>query len=416
MSAHALLSPSSAARWMACPGSVAACEGLPDKSSEFADEGTAAHELAALCLVEGGTAADRIGLKIHAGRDGRVFTVDVDMATHVQAYVDYVRALVQSTGGELLVEQRLSIEHITGEPGARGTADAVILADGELIVADLKYGRGVPVDADDNPQLQIYALAALREFCALGDFRAVRLVIHQPRLGSVSEWAQPVAELEQFGQAAWNAAVDTRAADAPRVPGEKQCKFCRAKANCPSLAARVQQEVGADFEDLTAFDRAHTEAWTQKRETMPADQLGAALAAVDLIEMWCKAVRGEVETRLLAGVPVPGWKLVQGKRGNRRWTSEEEAEAVLKAMRVKHDQMYDYSLISPTTAEKLAKGNFIGPRQWPKVAALITQAEGKPSVAPETDKRPALVLSAVADDFDTVATEPSQEEAVSDLV
>lgn len=413
MSAHALLSPSSAARWMACPGSVAACEGLPDKSSEFADEGTAAHELAALCLVEGGTAADRIGLKIAAGREGRVFTVDVDMATHVQAYVDYVRALVQSTGGELLVEQRLSIEHITGEPGARGTADAVILADGELIVADLKYGRGVPVDADDNPQLQIYALAALREFCALGDFQAVRLVIHQPRLGSVSEWAQPVADLEQFGQVAWNAAVDTRAADAPRVPGEKQCKFCRAKANCPALAARVQQEVGADFDVIATSSQAQVVAPVK---TSAADDLARALAAADLIEAWLKAVRAEVETRLLAGVPVPGWKLVQGKRGNRRWTSEEEAEAVLKAMRVKHDQMYDYSLISPTTAEKLAKGNFIGPRQWPKVAALITQAEGKPSVAPESDKRPALVLSAVADDFESVATEPSQEEAVSDLV
>ncbi|RYF45629.1 MAG: DUF2800 domain-containing protein, partial [Comamonadaceae bacterium] len=119
----------------------------------------------------------------------------------------------------------------------------------------------------------------------------------------------------------------------------------------------------------------------------------------------------EVETRLLAGQPVPGFKLVQGKKGNRQWTSKEEAEALLKAMRVKHDQMYDYTVISPTTAEKLAKAEVIGPRQWPKVVALITQSEGKPSVAPESDKRPALAIAAAAEDFDDVSAVSTTQQA-----
>jgi len=402
MSSHAVLSPSSAARWMACPGSVALCDGVPDKSSDFADEGTDAHELAALCLTTGANADAHLGATMGKGN-----VVDRDMATHVQAYLDYVRDVVHSTGGELLVEQRLPIDHITGEPGAHGTADTVILADSELIVVDLKYGRGVSVGAEHNPQLQIYALAALEQFALLGDFTTARLVIHQPRLGSVSEWPTPISDLQTFGRQATEAAAATRQAGAPLVAGGSQCKFCRAKANCPALAARVQEAVGADFENLTSFDRGHTVAWTQKREQMSADELGTALAAADLIELWLKAVRAEVETRLLAGQAVPGFKLVQGKRGNRAWSSKEEAEAVLKAMRVKHDQMYEYSLISPTTAEKLQKDNVIGPRQWPKLAALITQAEGKPSVAPESDKRPALVLAAAADDFEDVSSEPS---------
>lgn len=390
MSTHAQRSPSGASGWLECAGWAS-----DPKGSKYADEGTAAHELAAQCLTSGTDTRDHLGLPITVGEN--TFTVDDEMVLAVGDYVSYVRDVVKGTGtgGELLVEQKLSIEAITGEPGAKGTSDAVILAPSELIITDLKYGRGVPVEADDNPQLQIYALGAIDEFSLAHDFTTVRMVIHQPRLGAVSEWVQTVEQLEAFRTTVQKRIEIHDANPDARNPGTKQCQWCAQKATCSALARKVQDEVGVDFDDLT-----------KPVTPTDSDALGKALAAADLIEAWLKAVRAETESRLLAGQPVPGFKLVQGKKGNRKWTSEQEAEAALKAMRVKHDQMYDYSVISPTSAEKLAKAEVIGPRQWPKLAALITQADGKPSVAPESDKRPALVMSAVADDFTDVTASP----------
>lgn len=390
MAAHAQRSPSGAAGWLACAGWTS-----DDQGSKYANEGTAAHELAARCLTEGSDTRAHLGLAIEVEDD--TFIVDDEMALAVGDYVSYVRDVVKTTGGELLVEQRLPIQAITGEVDAHGTSDTVILAPGELIIADLKYGRGVAVEADNNPQLQIYALAAMDEFSLAHDFSTVRMVIHQPRLGAVSEWVQTVEQLEAFRTHVGQRIQIHDANPDARNPGTKQCQWCAKKATCAELARKVQDEIGADFDDLSAGKPVENVP-----AMLPDVNLASAMAAADLIESWLKAVRAEVESRLLAGQPVPGFKLVQGKKGNRKWTSEQEAEAALKAMRVKHDQMYDYSVISPTSAEKLAKAEVIGKRQWPKLQALITQADGKPSVAPETDKRPALVMSAVADDFTDV--------------
>jgi hypothetical protein len=383
---HAQLSPSSAVRWMVCPGSVELCKDLPDSSSSHADDGTAAHELGEKILL--GTAGEggkgMLGLKAENG-----VRVTSDMLTEVLKYTGYVQDIVAATGGTLMVEQRLPIGHLTGEQGAHGTSDTVILAGTELIVVDLKFGMGLRVDADFNPQLQIYALAALEEFGLAQDFETVRMVIHQPRLNHVSEWTQTVAEMAVFADEVARAAKATEFG-AALVPSTKGCKWCRAKATCPAL----RQEVLDTFENVEPESATH-------------DKLGWVMAKADLIEGWVKAIRAETERRLFAGIAVPGFKLVQGKRGNRAWSNPEEAEAALKAMKVKLLDMYDLELVSPTTISKRlvqwsdsegeAREPILGPRQQKKVLGLITQKDGSPSVAPDSDKRPALALSAEAD-------------------
>jgi hypothetical protein len=185
------------------------------------------------------------------------------------------------------------------------------------------------------------------------------------------------------------------------VPSEKACKYCKAKAIsgalCPALTQHVMAVVTDDFVDLDA-DIAPQIAHAAER-TSDDVTLGRLLAAVPIVEIWCKAVRAQVEAQLFAGATVPGWKLVQGKRGNRQWKDEAEAETTLKTMRLKVEEMYDMKVISPTTVEKIfgAKGSAPSVKRWNKLQDLIVQKDGSPSVAPESDKRPALVINPVSD-------------------
>jgi len=381
MSAHAQLSPSSAVRWMSCPGSVRMCEGIPDTSSDASLEGTMMHTVSAHCLTRGTDAAGYVG--VTDAETGLI--LQAEQAQAIQTYVDTVRDIVKTTGGELLVEQRLSIWHMTGEEDAHGTADAVIMTMDELIVIDAKFGRGVAVDAEENPQLMMYAAAALVEHELAYDFERVRMMIVQPRLNAMPEWTLDVFEMNDFMVKVQLMAELTRQPDAPLMPSAKGCQWCRAKATCPAITKTVMD----DFDTVVP-------------ETADERDLARIMANADMIEKWVKAVRAEVERRLLAGEPVHGYKLVQGKKGNRQWADPDAAEETLKSMRIKHDQMYDYKLASPTSIEKLAKAGDVGPRQWTKIQDLITQSEGQPSVAPESDKRPALVTSATASEFDDV--------------
>ncbi|EXI92408.1 MAG: PD-(D/E)XK nuclease superfamily protein [Candidatus Accumulibacter sp. BA-94] len=244
MAKHALMSPSSAERWMCCPGSVPLTQNLPDESSPFAAEGSCAHEVAARCLEENQSASIFIGRRFHD------IVVTAEMAEHVDAYTQAVRDYRQHPSDELLIEVALPIEVITGEADARGTADAVVLSFGkqEVSVIDLKYGRGVRVQAEQNLQLIIYALAVLALYGVIADWQTVRLVIVQPRAGGVSEWVIAVGELEAYANQLRLAAERVRQAlsDGPTHflnPGEKACRWCRAKAICPALSAQVLKDV-----------------------------------------------------------------------------------------------------------------------------------------------------------------------------
>lgn len=404
---HAILSASGAPGWMRCYGKLAMEKGFPESSSKYADEGTAAHEVASMCLEQGQDAAAFVGRMIQV-KDRDSWEVTEEMAEAVQVYVDLVRGL----GGELMVEQKVDYTRYILDEGhdpsmsAYGTSDALVVVGNELIVVDYKHGRGVKVDAEENEQLMLYALGCYDVASLAYEIETVRLMIVQPRANNISEWTLSVDDLMQFGMkakiAARHAAHQYEGNAEPKLtPGEKQCRFCKAKAVCPALGAAITETVDSNAAGPEEFANLEVDTVDIIADHHELD-LAEAMAKVDLIEGWCKAVRAEVERRLLEGKEVEGFKLVQGRKGARAWANPEEAELALKAMRLKQDVMYDLKLISPTTAEKLAKAGTIGTRQWPKVQALITQAEGGPSVAPASDPRAAIKVAVTPDDFSVV--------------
>jgi hypothetical protein len=385
MVAHAKLGASNAHRWLACPGSVAAEDGLPNTSSPFAEEGTVAHELAECVLNMAYLPPEHVELKDWAAyatvKSNEFLDLYEDevMADFVRVYVEYVNNLAAGAD-HVEIEARVSYQQWVS--GGFGTADAVILKGETLHICDLKYGMGVRVDAEENPQGMLYALGAFYEFDMLSDIKHVQIHIIQPRLDHISQWEISVPDLLRWAEWVKQRAEETLAADAPRVPGKKQCRFCRAKASCAALQKMTQDIILADFDDLEHMPKANT---------LTDDQMRRALEAKSLIEAWLGAVEGLVRERLGNGVEFPGYKLVEGK-SNRQW-SDDGAAAVRLADLIGNDKTYaPRKLISPTQAEKI-----LGKKGAAEIADLITKPSGAPTLAHETDKRPAINIS--AEDF-----------------
>lgn len=418
---HARLGPSGWDWWSRCPGAPVLTAGLPRTTSKYAAEGTAAHEVADLCLkqlLDCGIVETHMYLGETFHVEGYDIVVDLEMVEAVYDYINTVREFVGSNG-TLLPEQQVPIGHLTGEPGAEGTSDCIgITADGKrLIVIDLKYGKGVAVDAKDNGQGRIYALGALHKFGMIYDeIEEVEIVIIQPRLDSVSSEILTVAALKAFGEevevaAAAVALEDAVWAEAPGdptrltlTPGEKQCRFCSAKGVCPALRSEVSDSLAvvastaADFADLTLPKQAAAVAINPE---IDVERLAEFMRAVPLIEAAISGVRAEVERRLFDGQTVPGYYLGVGKAGNRVW-KDEEAAARMLVRNVKKANAYEMKLLSPAKAEKLIKK--VDPKVWDLIERKhITQPEGKPSVCKEGDKNPRYALPS-SDDFTDLVT------------
>lgn len=385
---HALLSPSSAARWMRCPASVVVTRDMPEDSSPYAIEGTCAHRLAELLLNGAdGFPAEEAAKVIAAG-------VDPDsLVEPVRVYVDYVRSL----GSEIVTEVSLDISLITKEPEARGTSDAVVFSEGVLHVCDLKYGKGEPVSADGNPQLAIYAGAALAAFDFLGEIREVCMHIVQPRLNSISVWRVSVDELMAFLADVTRAGAqclhlldeyqdpDTVPAES-FSPGAKACRFCRNRGKCAALAKYALSVAGLDLP-------------APLKASLDVQQLAYILDRIGLIKSWMGEVEAAAHAALMEGREVPGYKLVEGRAGSRKWTDESKAEKLLKAWKVPADFRYVKSLISPTQAEKLLKLKTLTDEQWAELCGYVSREPGKPTVVPASDKRPAISCRPAAEDF-----------------
>lgn len=416
MKKHAELGPSGWDRWSQCPGSVALSRGLPNTSSSYAAEGTVAHDIADRVLREQPIPA--VGEMIQC--EGFDILVDQEMIDSVNFYVDYVRQLAPTDGDVILPEQEVPIGHMTGEPDAVGTSDAIVIANGGKLmhVVDLKYGKGVLVSAIGNGQGRMYALGALHKLALVYDeIEEVEIHIVQPRIeDGISSETLSIGELEEFKDqvelAAGAVAVAVAGDVSTLVPGEKQCKFCPAgrAARCPALTqqtsnalALVSPASADDFSDLSLPKQAASVA---PNEGVSNERLAEFLRAVPLIEAAIAGVRGEVERRLFAGETIPGFYLGEGRKGNRKWLDDESVDIEAELKKRLGAAAFEKKLISPATAEKVFKPK---PKTWAKIKDLIVQSDGKPSVCKEGDKNPPYQISTAADFADISSAESETE-------
>ncbi len=420
MSTHSLFSPSAAHRWMACPGSMAFPENREQgESNDYADDGTASHELAAMALRKKQSALHFMDTEISI--NGKTYVFDYERCERMQSYLDDVRR--RENGGHLLVEQRVDLSNYLGK-GQGGTADACIALPAQRlgIVEDLKDGSGEQVYAsyivqpatdttpevrEPNPQLALYALGMLPSFELFGEIDNVLLVIFQPKLDHIDEYKISVADLLLFGDKA--AAAMLMASNAMRVPpdsltnagyltpGKKQCRWCRAKARCPALLKSVQDETYSDFEDMEATPPAGPITDRKK--------LARAYAMIPLIEQWIDAVTTEVQKAVTDGEEIIGpdgkpYKYVEGKEGARKWKDEAAAESAL-AGQLSPDQMYTpRKVITAPQAAKLLKKKKTE-AMWNDVfEPLIARPRGKPILTMGSDSRPVYSGALTSDDYE----------------
>lgn len=372
--AHAKYFGASAAhRWLRCPGSNALSEGIPDQPSSYATEGSALHRITELVL-NGEVPESTALIGTEVGVNDESILVTEEMANIAQKEVDFVNEITPDDAIRL-IEVRSDYSVPLDQPDAFGTADVVIITDDEVWVIDHKFGAGVQVHSAQNAQLLLYAMGIVEEYRFLREFKRVRLFIGQPRLNHYDEWSCPIAEGDRFMEEAKKRAARTLSHPDELIPGETQCRWCKAKAICPALA----KEVDDAFSALPKPDH-----------NTPSHKLSEAMAKLPLVKAWLDAVPAETERRLVRGEKVCGYKLVEGRRGPRKWVDSKKIAETLKQMRVKNDDIYEQKIISPTKAEKLVKDGRIGPRQWNTILQHVTQAEGRPSVVSEDDPRPEL--------------------------
>lgn len=424
MSTHAQLSPSKRHRWALCPGSIREEAKFPDeRTSPAAIDGTHSHTLLEYCINRGlSDPMDQVG-EVFADDDGS-FIVDADRAARVKVAIDYIRERSMNGMFKVISEQRVDPQHLLGRDDLSGTVDCQIIGPDWIEIIDYKDGMGV-VSAEGNMQLEQYAYGVLAGYKLPINVeypvKRVIMTIIQPKLAlkgmkAITSFERDVRDmLTNMGTIIVQAAA-TDAPDAPLVPGESQCKFCRAKGSCAALASNVMKEVGIMFQPVVTqtLDVAQQSADKDPAQ-MDDQQIRQIMEAAPLMRQLLEAVEKEALRRLEAGTPIPGLKLVHG-RGSRAWAlpEEEMAEKLVK-MGIPKTAIYETKLVTPAKAEKLTWEKRDGTkvsltdRQLKRMEQeYVTKLAGKLTVVPESDSRPAVITNA-APMFSAVEAAPAAE-------
>ncbi|MBO2517931.1 MAG: DUF2800 domain-containing protein [Clostridiales bacterium] len=360
---HALLSASGAYRWISCPPSAKLQEQYTDKGSEYAAQGTDAHSLGEWKILS------QLGKDLPDPRPTLQY-FDREMDDHTDGYAAYVlEALAEArkTCGDplILVEQR--VDFSTWVPDGFGTADAIICGNRCLDIIDLKYGTGVEVSAENNPQMSCYALGAVELLDDLYGIDTVTMTIYQPRRENISRWTVSKEELLAWAENTLRPAAQLAAAGEGEFHSGEHCRFCRARHECRARADEQMRLLKYDF---------------QLPPTLTDEDVEDILGRVDSLISWAEDIKAYALEAAVGGKCWHGYKLVEG-RSNRKYTDE---KAVAAAVTAAGKDPYEHKLLGITAMTSL-----LGKKQFNDIlGGLIEKPQGKPTLVPESDKRPAL--------------------------
>lgn len=397
---HAILSPSAAHRWLHCTPAPRVEAEFPETTSEYAEEGRLAHSVCELAAKKKFTVMNNRTYNSRLKKLKADPKWDDEMLSTAATYVEHLTEHAMRFEHAPYVALEVQVDITDYAPEAFGTCDCVMIGGDELIITDYKHGKGVPVSAQDNPQMLLYALGALKLYRPIyGDMiRRVSTYIDQPRLGSYDGASMTVEELLAWGESIKPKAAAAFMGTGEFAPGE-WCRFCRAKAKC---RARANQNTALeDFKDCIPLGRSipmqaeYDATGFKPSNCLTDEEIGALLVRAEGLVAWYNDLKEYALVACLNGKTIPGWKAVEG-RSTRAWTDQDAALEALMAGGVEEAIIYDRV---PKTLAQLEK--VIGKQRFCElVGGMITKSPGKPALAAESDKRP--VYNGAAADFSEV--------------
>ena len=358
--AHAVLSASASSRWLACPPSAKLCAEIPDTTTDYAREGTCAHELAEYKVNK------LLGIDAADPTENLDF-YDAEMEECTESYAQYIAEQISKYSDPVvMVEQRLDFSKYV--PGGFGTGDCVIVADDVLTVIDYKHGKGVPVFAENNSQMMLYALGALKLFDSLYDIKEIRTVIFQPRIENVSESVISVSDLLHWAENELKPKAELAAKGEGEFCAGEHCRFCKVKATCRKRAEYNLTLAQYDFAPAATLEDREIEAILEKADALTA---------------WAADVKEYALSQALAGKQWTGYKVVEG-RSNRKYTDE---KAVAEAVKAIGENPYSEPEVLGITAMTKLLG---GKKKFDELLSkYVCKPQGKPTLVPASDKRKA---------------------------
>ena len=380
--AHAILSASGASRWMVCTPSARLEEQFPDSTSEYAKEGTLAHELCELKvrknLIEP-MHTRTYNSKLKKLKEHELWQDEMDK--HTDTYLEYIQGLVHSYSCTPAVMVEKKVDFSSYVPDGFGTADCIIIADGTLHVIDFKYGKGVAVSAENNPQMKLYGLGAYLEYSFLYAIDKVKMTIVQPRLDEViSEYEISTSELIEWAEEAVKPLADMAYKGEGTYIAGNHCRFCRAKATCRARARMNLEVAKFDFKEPALLSD---------------EEVGEALKQAQDLAKWAEDLKDYALAESLKGKLIPGWKAVEG-RGSRSFVNMDAAFATLCEHGYDESMLYERKPLSVAQIEKLIGKEGI----QTLLEGLVEKSPGKPTLVVDTDKREAITNKTTAvEDF-----------------